>query len=79
MQNTHSDEEPFPPKSVESFSKNSMLDLQDLESFKKTFIDNNRGRPIYLVRFENVAGKSLIDFINLLKKEIRSIIECKEL
>jgi EAL domain-containing protein (putative c-di-GMP-specific phosphodiesterase class I) len=79
MQNTHSDEESFPPKSVESFSKNSMLDLQDLESFKKTFIDNNRGRPIYLVRFENVAGKSLIDFINLLKKEIRSIIECKEL
>ena len=79
MQNTHSDEEPFPPKSTESFSKNSMLDLQDLESFKKTFIDNNRGRPIYLVRFENVAGKSLIDFINLLKKEIRSIIECKEL
>jgi EAL domain-containing protein (putative c-di-GMP-specific phosphodiesterase class I) len=79
MQNTHSDEEPFPPKSAESFSKNSMLDLQDLESFKKTFIDNNRGRPIYLVRFENVAGKSLIDFINLLKKEIRSIIECKEL
>ena len=79
MQNTHSDEEPFPPKSTESFSKNSMLDLQDLESFKKTFIDNKRGRPIYLVRFENVAGKSLIDFINLLKKEIRSIIECKEL
>jgi EAL domain-containing protein (putative c-di-GMP-specific phosphodiesterase class I) len=79
MQNTQSDEESFPHKNVESFSKNSMLDLQDLESFKKTFIDNNRGRPIYLVRFENVAGKSLIDFINLLKKEIRSIIECKEL
>ncbi len=79
MHNTHSDEETFPPQGVESFSKNSMLDLQDLESFKKTFIDNNRGRPIYLVRFENVVGKSLIDFINLLKKEIRSIIECKEL
>ena len=79
MQKNHSEDEIYPPIGVESFSKNPMLDLQDLESFKKTFIDSNRGKPIYLVRFENVAGKSLIDFINLLKKEIRAIIECKDL
>ncbi len=79
MQKNQSEDEIYPPIGVESFSKNPMLDLQDLESFKKTFIDSNRGKPIYLVRFENVAGKSLIDFINLLKKEIRAIIECKDL
>ncbi len=79
MQKNHSEDENYPPIGVESFSKNPMLDLQDLESFKKTFIDSNRGKPIYLIRFEHVAGKSLIDFINLLKKEIRAIIECKDL
>lgn len=54
-------------------------DLQDLESFKKSIIDENRGRPVFMIRFENIQNIGLIDFIALLKKEIRNILETPEL
>lgn len=54
----------------EEQNKNSSQDLQDLESFKKKFIDSHRGRPIFMVRIEEINGISLVDFINLLKSEI---------
>jgi EAL domain-containing protein (putative c-di-GMP-specific phosphodiesterase class I) len=62
-----------------TLEKETLQDLQDLESFKRNFIDINRGRPVYLIRFENIQGRSLIDFINLLKREIKIILECKEI
>lgn len=52
-------------------------DLQDLESFKKKFIDNHRGRAIFMVRMENIRGLSLVDFINFIKKEIQNFPEIK--
>ncbi|MCB1176670.1 MAG: EAL domain-containing protein [Leptospiraceae bacterium] len=57
----------------------SFNDLHDLESFKKNIIDANRGRPIFMIRFENIMGISLIDFIYLLKEEIVNILESKEI
>ena len=63
--------------SFEEESPESSQDLQDLESFKKKFIDNHRGRPIFMVRMENIRGLSLIDFINFLKKEIHNFPEIK--
>ena len=52
-------------------------DLQDLETFKKKFIDNHRGRAIFMVRMENIRGLSLVDFINFIKKEIQNFPEIK--
>ncbi|MDX1956967.1 MAG: EAL domain-containing protein [Leptospiraceae bacterium] len=52
-------------------------DLQDLESFKKSFIDNNRGRPIFMVRIEHIEGMSMITFIHLLKEEVRNFSDSK--
>lgn len=63
--------------SFEEESPESSQDLQDLESFKKKFIDNHRGRPIFMVRMENIRGLSLIDFINFLKHEIHNFPEIK--
>ncbi len=54
-------------------------DLQNLESFKKFIIDENRGRPVFMIRFENIQNISLIDFIALLKKEIKNILETSDL
>ncbi len=54
-------------------------DLLDLESFKKSIIDSHRGRPVFLIRFENLQGITLIDFISLLKREIKNILESVEI
>ncbi|MCB1142468.1 MAG: EAL domain-containing protein [Leptospiraceae bacterium] len=78
MQKSES-EENYINKDQDEIEKETLQDLQDLESFKKTFIDLNRGRPIYLIRFENIHGKSLIDFINILKRDIKIILECKDI
>ena len=61
----------------EDLNGDSSQDLQDLESFKKKFIDTHRGRPIFMVRIEDIKGISLIDFINLLKTEIHRFPDIK--
>jgi EAL domain-containing protein (putative c-di-GMP-specific phosphodiesterase class I) len=53
-------------------------DLQDLESFKKNIIEENRGRPVFMIRFENLQGIGLIDFITLLKKDIKNVLESQD-
>jgi EAL domain-containing protein (putative c-di-GMP-specific phosphodiesterase class I) len=61
----------------EDSATESSQDLQDLDSFKKKFIDGNRGRPIFMVRMEGIRGLSLIDFINFLKIEIQNFPDIK--
>lgn len=48
--------------------------LKDVENFKKNFIESNRGKPLFLIRFEKLQGIELLDFINYLRKEINSIL-----
>lgn len=54
------------------------IDVLDLENFKKNFIEINRGKPLFLVRFENLTGMELIDFITHLSREIYSILDTGE-
>lgn len=61
----------------EDGASKSSQDLQDLESFKKKFIETHRGRPIFMVRIDNIKGISLIDFINMLKVEIHKFPDIK--
>lgn len=60
-------------------SSESSRDLQDLESFKKNIIEENRGRPVFMIRFENLQNIGLIDFISLLKREIKNVLESPEI
>jgi EAL domain-containing protein (putative c-di-GMP-specific phosphodiesterase class I) len=53
--------------------------LKDVENFKKNFIEINRGKPLFLIRFENVQGIDLVDFINLLRDEVNSILELDDI
>lgn len=73
--NRHSDKRPDISAEHLALAEDEHSDLQDLESFKKGFIEENRGRPIFLIRFENLQHKTLVDFISMLKKEIRTILE----
>jgi len=49
--------------------------LRDVDSFKKTFIEANRGKPLFLIRFENLKGMDLLDFVNYLRNEVHSILD----
>jgi EAL domain-containing protein (putative c-di-GMP-specific phosphodiesterase class I) len=72
----------FPEQNADDENHNPMdmfQDLQDLESFKKSIIDSNRGRPVFMIRFENIMGIGLVDFIHLLKEEIYTILETEEI
>ncbi|MCB1173134.1 MAG: EAL domain-containing protein [Leptospiraceae bacterium] len=46
------------------------LGLQDLISFKNTFIDTNRGKPLYLVRVEELQGIELLAFVERFREFI---------
>jgi EAL domain-containing protein (putative c-di-GMP-specific phosphodiesterase class I) len=72
-----SSEDNTPSNFEDEKSIEATRDLQDLESFKKSFIDNNRGRPIFMIRLEDIQGISIIDFINLLKIEVRNFLDSK--
>lgn len=61
----------------EESASESSQDLQDLESFKKKFIDINRGHPIFMVRIEDIRGMSLVDFINFLKHKVQTFPDIK--
>ena len=49
--------------------------LTDLDSFKKNFIEGNRGKPIILIRFERIEGLDLLDFLNNLKNEVHKVLD----
>ena len=51
------------------------LGLQDLESFKREFIDVNRGKPLFMIRFQNLQKMPLLDFIELLREHVHSILD----
>lgn len=51
------------------------LGLRDLESFKRDFIDANRGKPLFFIRFESIQGLSLLEFIDLLRSRISSVFD----
>lgn len=51
------------------------LGLQDLESFKREFIDVNRGKPLFMIRFQNLQNMELLDFIELLREHVHNILD----
>jgi len=55
------------------------LGLVDLESFKESFIAANKGKPLFLIRFEKITGMDLLDFVQLLRSEVCRILELDEL
>ncbi len=52
--------------------------LKDIESFKATFVDTNRGKPLFLIRFATIQGLDLLDFVQHVRHEVRSILDIKE-
>ncbi len=57
----------------------SYFGLRDVESFKKNFIESNRGKPLFLIRFENIQGVDLLDFITILRKEVNQILDLEDI
>lgn len=57
----------------------SYFGLRDVESFKTHFIENNIGKPLFLIRFEQLEGMDLLDFVSLLRKDIFRILETNEI
>lgn len=53
--------------------------LKDVDNFKKNFIEAHRGKPLFLIRFENIQGLDLVDFINLLRVEVNHILELDDI
>ncbi|MEQ9365321.1 MAG: hypothetical protein RIF32_13835, partial [Leptospirales bacterium] len=51
------------------------LGLQDLDSFKREFIDVNRGKPLFMIRFQNLQKMELLDFIELLREHVHNILD----
>lgn len=47
--------------------------MGDLEQFKTVFINENRGKPIFLLRFQNISAVSLVEFIQLIPQRIADI------
>ncbi|MBL8022118.1 MAG: EAL domain-containing protein [Leptospirales bacterium] len=58
---------------VEIFEK--PVELRNLDAFKKTFIEANRGKPLFLIRFEHLEGMPLGEFIAFLRNEVHSILD----
>ncbi len=46
--------------------------LKDLEQFKENFIEKNRGKSLYLIRFENIQGIDFLDFIAKVREDIKN-------
>ena len=48
--------------------------LLDLETFESRFIEANRGKPLFLIRYQNVQGMEIQEFLTYLKNEVHSIL-----
>lgn len=55
------------------------VSLKDGELFKQSFIDNNRGKPLFLVRFENLMGIEEEDFIELLQTDFYNCLDLEDI
>ena len=64
-----------PVSSGESTQERDRLGLLDLPAFKMEIVDGNRGKPIVLIRFENLRGMDLVDFLTYLRNHINSQLD----
>jgi EAL domain-containing protein (putative c-di-GMP-specific phosphodiesterase class I) len=53
--------------------------MKDLDVFKKTFINENRGKPLFLIRFENIAGIEINSFLDLLRGEFYACLDLEDI
>jgi len=53
--------------------------MKDLDVFKKTFINDNRGKPLFLIRFENITGIEIISFLDLLRGDFYACLDLEDI
>lgn len=53
--------------------------MKDLEVFKKHFIEQNQGKPLFLIRFEKISGIELLDFLDLLRNDFYSCLDLENI
>lgn len=53
--------------------------MKDLDVFKKHFIQDNQGKPLFLIRFENISGIELTDFLDLLRTEFYACLDLEDI
>ncbi len=53
--------------------------MKDLDVFKKTFINENRGKPLFLIRFENITGIEITGFLDLLRGDFYSCLDLEDI
>ncbi|HBS04228.1 MAG TPA: diguanylate phosphodiesterase [Leptospiraceae bacterium] len=53
---------------------NSQEPLLDLDTFEERFIDANRGKPLFLIRYQNIQGMEMEQFLTYLRNEVHSIL-----
>ena len=49
--------------------------LRDLDTFKRNLIESNRGKPILLIRFQQLKGVDLVEFVGRLKSDLHEVLE----
>ncbi|XDD54279.1 diguanylate phosphodiesterase [Leptospira sp. WS4.C2] len=53
--------------------------MKDLDVFKKHFIQENQGKPLFLIRFENIGSIELTDFLDLLRTEFYTCLDLEDI
>ncbi|MDZ4725100.1 MAG: EAL domain-containing protein [Leptospira sp.] len=53
--------------------------MKDLDVFKKTFINENRGKPLFLIRFENITNIEVIAFLDLLRSDFYACLDLEDI
>ncbi len=53
--------------------------MKDLEVFKKSFIGENQGKPLFLIRFEKITGITLTDFLDLIRSEFYACLDLEDI
>ncbi|TGN20365.1 EAL domain-containing protein [Leptospira idonii] len=53
--------------------------MKDLDVFKKTFINENRGKPLFLIRFENITGIETLGFLDLLRGDFYGCLDLEDI
>ncbi|MBI38858.1 MAG: diguanylate phosphodiesterase [Leptospiraceae bacterium] len=48
--------------------------LLDLITFEERFIESNRGKPLFLIRYQNIQGMETQQFLTYLRNEVHSIL-----
>lgn len=66
--------DPVPPV-PDPLSFDRYFGLRDAESFQSSFIEANRGKPLILIRFQDIHGMDLLDFVNHLRDNVHSILD----